>query len=166
MLTSLRPRCKPNDGFIKQLKLFEQMNCKLDTSNVYYKWFKLIHGSPINCDSPPSGVRGKIKCCKCRCVVAFEDQVLPHLPGRSPDWSGQEEVISDSKAHCRQGLFIVDASKMLEINQLYDNSKYNCLKCGSKLGNFGHSSCGCGAIMKKGIWLNFTKVDRRISFQL
>ena len=97
-------------------------------------------------------------------MIADEEQVLPHLPGKSPDWY-EEEDISDSNTECRQGIFILDASNLVMVNDAHDNSRYNCVKCGLKLGNFGHSSCGCGAIMKKGVWLNLTKVDRRTNLR-
>lgn len=111
-LESLRQSCKfvcPNDGFLEQLKMFEQMSFKVDHSSPIYKRFRLkvlgdtynrgekIDNSKFGADPgmPAENMSARIKeassdkapsapvyrCKKCRRLVALQDNVLDHVPG-------------------------------------------------------------------------------------
>lgn len=111
-LESLRQSCEfvcPNDGFLEQLKMFEEMGFKVDHANPIYKRFRLkalgdsynrgerIDSSKLGADPglpmevvsseiEPSS-NGEIKtttayrCKKCRRVVAVQENVVEHIPG-------------------------------------------------------------------------------------
>lgn len=110
-LESLRQCCEfvcPNDGFLEQLKLFEEMGFKVDTASPLYKRFRLkVLGhsyklgekvdSSIFEDDPgslpeysssstsESAKENKPKtvyrCKKCRRIVALHENVVSHTPG-------------------------------------------------------------------------------------
>ncbi|XP_043719856.1 dual specificity protein phosphatase 12-like [Telopea speciosissima] len=112
-LESLRQSCEfvcPNDGFLEQLKMFEEMGFNVDPASPIYKRFRLkvlgdLYNRGEKIDSskfgPDPGVpssevvssevvespNGEAKstpayrCKKCRRVVALEDNVVSHIPG-------------------------------------------------------------------------------------
>ncbi|KAG1365500.1 dual specificity protein phosphatase 12 [Cocos nucifera] len=108
-LESLRESCEficPNDGFLDQLKLFEEMGFRVDTTSPIYKRFRLkvlghsykqgekIDGSifgadpglPVESNSSEGALKGDQKrtayrCRKCRRIIALQDNVVSHLPG-------------------------------------------------------------------------------------
>ncbi|KAM0978558.1 hypothetical protein FF1_014511 [Malus domestica] len=110
-LNSLRKICKsvcPNDGFLDQLKMYENMGFKVDHTSPIYRSFHLkvlgesyhrgnrIDSSIFGADpgvatEVASGVEatsneGKtvkpaFRCKKCRRVVALQDNVVDHIPG-------------------------------------------------------------------------------------
>ncbi|XP_057467729.1 uncharacterized protein LOC130757100 [Actinidia eriantha] len=111
-LESLRQSCEfvcPNDGFLEQLKMFEEMGFKVDHSSPIYKRFRLkvlgdsynrgerIDSSKFGADPGLSteevtsevGATGNsvivstraYRCKKCRRVVALQENVVDHIPG-------------------------------------------------------------------------------------
>ncbi|XP_061364797.1 uncharacterized protein LOC133308208 [Gastrolobium bilobum] len=110
-LESLRQSCEfvcPNDGFLEQLKMFEEMGFKVDQSSPVYKRFRLKilgenHFSGLGIDSSKLGadpgmpveisseveednkvenIRSPTyRCKKCRRVVALQEHVVDHIPG-------------------------------------------------------------------------------------
>ncbi|XP_057437932.1 uncharacterized protein LOC130730065 [Lotus japonicus] len=110
-LESLRQKCEfvcPNDGFLEQLKMFEEMGFKVDQSSPIYKRFRLkvlgeSHFSGLRIDSSKLGedpgmpvenspeVQEPVKvennrsptyrCKKCRRIVALQEHVVDHIPG-------------------------------------------------------------------------------------
>ncbi|XVF07090.1 hypothetical protein REPUB_Repub06bG0108300 [Reevesia pubescens] len=109
-LESLRQSCEfvcPNDGFLEQLKMFEEMSYKVDHTSPIYKRFRLkvlgdsynrgekIDSSKLGADpglstesssvveaSPNEGInRTAYRCKKCRRVVALQENVIDHIPG-------------------------------------------------------------------------------------
>ncbi|KAL8489300.1 hypothetical protein ACS0TY_025274 [Phlomoides rotata] len=110
-IESLRQSCEsvgPNDGFMEQLKMFEQMGFKVDRSCPIYKRFRLkllgdsynrgekIDGSHFGSDpglpaeivsshvetsSDKRGPTRGYRCKKCRRVIALQENVLDHVPG-------------------------------------------------------------------------------------
>ncbi|EOY08826.1 PREDICTED: dual specificity protein phosphatase 12 [Theobroma cacao] len=109
-LESLRQTCEfvcPNDGFLEQLKMFEEMGHKVDHSSPVYKRFRLkvlgdcynrgekIDSSKLGADPglptesssvmeapPKEGTnRTAYRCKKCRRVVALQENVVDHIPG-------------------------------------------------------------------------------------
>ncbi|KAL5811992.1 hypothetical protein ACOSQ3_026942 [Xanthoceras sorbifolium] len=110
-LESLRQSCEfvgPNDGFLEQLKMFEEMGFKVDHTSTIYKRFRLkvlgdsynrgekIDSSKFGADpglpleissgvevSPNGRDNGNpaYRCKKCRRVVALQENVVEHIPG-------------------------------------------------------------------------------------
>ncbi|KAJ7972119.1 putative Dual specificity protein phosphatase [Quillaja saponaria] len=121
-LESLRRSCEfvcPNDGFLEQLQMFEEMGFKVDHASPIYKHFRLkvlgetynrgekIDSSKFGADpGMPTKVSSEgeaapevakkrtpaYRCKKCRRVVALQDHVVDHIPGEgetSFDWHKQ-----------------------------------------------------------------------------
>ncbi|XP_030926243.1 dual specificity protein phosphatase 12-like [Quercus lobata] len=110
-LESLKQSCEfvcPNDGFIEQLKMFEEMGFKVDRASPIYKRFRLkvlgesynrgekIESSKFGADpglatevSSEVEVASNLgnnrtpayRCKKCRRVVALQENVVDHIPG-------------------------------------------------------------------------------------
>ncbi|XP_052877554.1 uncharacterized protein LOC108470448 isoform X1 [Gossypium arboreum] len=109
-LESLKQSCEfvcPNDGFLEQLKMFEEMDYKVDHASKIYKRFRLkvlgdcynrgekIDSSKLGADpglptesssvieaTPKEGInRTAYRCKKCRRLVALQDNVVDHTPG-------------------------------------------------------------------------------------
>ncbi|KAG8372139.1 hypothetical protein BUALT_Bualt12G0035300 [Buddleja alternifolia] len=111
-IESLRESCEsvcPNDGFLEQLKMFEQMGFKVDRASPIYKRFRLkilgdsynrgekIDGSKFGADPtlPAEKISHDVetspekeapptrtyRCKKCRRLVALQENVLDHVPG-------------------------------------------------------------------------------------
>ncbi|KAI7998383.1 Dual specificity protein phosphatase 12 [Camellia lanceoleosa] len=111
-LESLQKSCEfvcPNDGFLEQLKMFEEMDFKVDHASPIYKRFRLKvlgdsynHGERIDTskfgadpglpteesssDVGTSGNSGRVstaayRCKKCRRVVALQENIVDHVPG-------------------------------------------------------------------------------------
>ncbi|KAJ6967893.1 uncharacterized protein [Populus alba] len=122
-LESLRRSCEsvcPNDGFLEQLKMFEEMGFKVDHASTIYKRFRLkvlgefynrgekIDSSKFGADpgvptqisseEEASSNEGKkaipaYRCKKCRRVVALQQNVVDHVPGEGETsfaWSKQK----------------------------------------------------------------------------
>merc|ERR1712110_344080 len=111
-LQRLRPVTRPNDGFIRQLRLFEAMGCRVDPESSRYRYFSILHNSARNMEWTPALVRAGdiiLKCSKCRSVIASQQQFLTHTPSKGPDWCPQEqEEVTNIPTACNIGIFIVD----------------------------------------------------------
>ncbi|CAK8543071.1 unnamed protein product [Lathyrus sativus] len=110
-LESLKQSCEfvcPNDGFLEQLKMFEEMGFKVDQSSPIYKRFRLkvlgenhfagsrIDSSKLGADpgmlvetssEPKEATKvdnnrsPTYRCKKCRRIVALQEHVVDHTPG-------------------------------------------------------------------------------------
>lgn len=94
----------PNPGFLAQLKLYEDMGCSIDNTNVQFKMYRLqiaadmvrkariLPGSCIDlikADPALTTVRPEptvYRCKKCRRIVASVSNVLPHSPHERQIW--------------------------------------------------------------------------------
>ncbi|CAB4286278.1 unnamed protein product [Prunus armeniaca] len=132
-LGSLRQSCEfvcPNDGFLDQLKMYEEMGFKVDHASPIYKSFRLkvlgesyhrgdkIDSSKFGADpglpiEVASGVEsaqngGKtgtpaFRCKKCRRVVALQDNVVDHIPGegeKSFEWRKRKSSNLSEDSEC------------------------------------------------------------------
>ena len=165
-LQRLRPATRPNDGFIRQLKLFDAMGRRVDSDSSRYRYFSILHGSARGTEwTPPHIQAGDIllKCSKCRSVIASQQQFLPHTQGKDPDWCPQElESETNISSSCQVGIFIVDVALILQNSESSSDrtQKFNCIKCHQKLGNIGIAQCPCGSSSRELIWMNLSKVDK------
>ncbi|XP_065856201.1 uncharacterized protein [Euphorbia lathyris] len=97
----------PNDGFLDQLKLFEEMGFKVNRTSSIYKRFRLkVLGDHYNrggkldssifgadpgiatgvsseAEAPPNNEKHSTayRCKKCRRIVAMQENVIDHIPG-------------------------------------------------------------------------------------
>ncbi|KAK1291844.1 Dual specificity protein phosphatase [Acorus calamus] len=121
-LESLQESCEfvcPNDGFIEQLKMFEEMGFKVDCSSSIYKRFRNSYNRGEKMDSsifaadpglPAESISSEItpkddvhtpcyRCKKCRRVVALQENIITHTPVEEGGMEGKLTCI-----HCKWNL--------------------------------------------------------------
>ncbi|KAK9124830.1 hypothetical protein Scep_013676 [Stephania cephalantha] len=181
-LESLRKSCEsvcPNDGFLEQLKMFEEMGYKVDTSSSIYKRFKLKvlgdtynRGEIIDCSkfgadpgfptaavsSETSNGLGKsttaYRCKKCRRVVASQENVIEHMPGEGEscfEWQKRKggNPFDRSDNHDCSSIFVEPLRWMTTVEDGGLEGKLLCVHCDSRLGYFNWSGIQCSC----GSWI-------------
>ncbi|KAJ6802729.1 dual specificity protein phosphatase 12 isoform X1 [Iris pallida] len=181
-LESLHEVCEfvcPNDGFLEQLKLFEEMGFKVDTANPLYKRFRLkvlghaykqgakVDSSIFETDpgvTPESNssegltkgdkARTVYRCKKCRRVVAVPENIVSHTPGEGEtcfEWQKRKS----SNPYNRFGevectsMFVEPLRWMTSVEEGALEGKLSCVKCDARLGYFNWSGIQCSC----GSWI-------------
>ncbi|KAK3139266.1 hypothetical protein QOZ80_5AG0380460 [Eleusine coracana subsp. coracana] len=164
----------PNDGFLEQLKLFEEMGFKVDTSCSLYKRFrlKLLDDPGL---SPHSGSchdtckkderKTAYRCKKCRRIIAVQDNVISHIPGEGEscfNWNRRKSGgPSNNKEQNCSSLFIEPLKWMTPVEEGALEGKLSCIHCGARLGYFNWSGiqCNCGSWVTPAFQISKSKVD-------
>ncbi|PUZ62858.1 hypothetical protein GQ55_3G020500 [Panicum hallii var. hallii] len=158
--------------FFDQLKLFEEMGFKVDTSSPLYKRFRLnILGQSYKFGekigsymfeddpglSPQSGScqdsskteqhKTAYRCRKCRRIIAVEDNVISHVPGEGEscfDWNRRKSgrPYSNKEQDC-SSLFVEPLKWMTPVEDGALEGKLSCIHCGARLGYFNWSGIQC-----------------------
>ena len=162
----------PYSGFWQQLKLYEQMNYKIDLDFKPYKMFKLlmdcqkiteshyVHESVSQAQVLQSNVKSTYKCKKCRKTLATDLNVFNHSPMES-EIHLSFETFQEPKNCCRNGIFLENMDWMKSSNNLISD-KLSCDKCGSKIGSYSWTkkvTCPCGSSMIPGFFINMKRID-------
>lgn len=175
-----------------QLRLFEEMGCKLDARNKAFKYYKLcsVREKVIHTKILPSEVRGfnnnhsaaapelesdlktsgaLYRCKKCRTVLTNGIKTIPHFAAKTHHnplkWTSMiGENFADSSAQCKKAVF---SEPLRWMGKAFSDitGKLHCGKCGQKVGSFDWCDavhCPCGASMTPGFVLIMSKVDRCI----
>ncbi|XP_054790101.1 uncharacterized protein LOC129295588 isoform X2 [Prosopis cineraria] len=176
-LQSLRKSCEfvcPNDGFLEQLKMYEEMGFKVDRSSSIYRRFRLrvlgqnynsgvrVDGSKLGADPGiPVSVSSEVgapraenncsptyRCRKCRRVVALKDHVVDHVPGEGETSSEWHKWRSDSLYN--------------KFEEGASEGKLSCAHCDARLGNFNWFGiqCSCGSWITPAFQIHKCRVDR------
>ncbi|XP_008794227.2 dual specificity protein phosphatase 12-like [Phoenix dactylifera] len=181
-LESLRESCEficPNDGFLDQLKLFEEMGFKVDTTSPIYKRFRLkvlghsykqgekIDGFILGADpglpveSNSSEEASKVdqpriayRCKKCCRVVALQDNVVSHVPGESEtcfEWQKRRSgnMFDRFRETECSSLFVEPLKWMISVEEGALEGKLSCIQCDARLGYFNWSGIQCSC----GSWI-------------
>ncbi|XP_010246177.1 PREDICTED: dual specificity protein phosphatase 12-like [Nelumbo nucifera] len=180
-IESLKESCEfvcPNDGFLEQLKMFEDMGFKVDTLSPIYKRFRLkVLGDSYNrgerIDSSKFGAdpglpseaefsevaAGKAtkstpayRCKKCRRVVALQDNVVDHTPGEDETYFGwQKEKSGDpyNRSYECSSIFVEPLRWMTTVEEGGLEGKLSCVHCDTRLGYFNWSGIQCSC----GSWI-------------
>ncbi|KAK1629063.1 hypothetical protein QYE76_003378 [Lolium multiflorum] len=168
----------PNDGFLDQLKLFEEMGFKVDTSSPIYRRFRLKLlgqsykigekiGNHVFEDDPgvarqtnPSQElsnkeihKTAYRCKKCRRIVAAEDNVISHTPGEgnsSFEWHDKRKGgHTYNKEQDCSSLYVEPLKWMTPVEDGALEGKLSCIHCGARLGYFNWSGIQCNC----GSWI-------------
>ncbi|KAI4348591.1 hypothetical protein L6164_009299 [Bauhinia variegata] len=181
-LDSLRQSCEsvyPNDGFLEQFKMFEEMGFKVDHSSPIYKRFRLKilgenYNSGLGIDSSKLGADPGIpieteverapkvgnncihtyRCKKCRRVVALPEHVVDHIPGEgetSFEWHKWRSGNPFSKPNESEcsSIFIEPLRWMKAVEEGALEGKLSCVHCEARLGFFNWSGIQCSC----GSWI-------------
>ncbi|KAF7071730.1 hypothetical protein CFC21_076989 [Triticum aestivum] len=169
----------PNDGFLDQLKLFEEMGFKIDTSSPLYRRFRLkllgqsykvgekIGNHVFEDDpgvarqpNPNQELSGKEKtlktayrCKKCRRIVAAQDNVIGHTPGEGNSsfaWHDKRKGHTHNKEQDCSSLYVEPLKWMTPaVEDGALEGKLSCIHCGARLGYFNWSGIQCNC----GSWI-------------
>ncbi|XP_051185948.1 uncharacterized protein [Lolium perenne] len=168
----------PNDGFLDQLKLFEEMGFKVDTSSPLYRRFRLKLlgqsykigekiGNHVFEDDPgvaqqpnPSQELSNketrktgYRCKKCRRIIAAEDNVISHTPGEgnsSFEWQDKRKGgRTYNKEQDCSSLYVEPLKWMTPVEDGALEGKLSCIHCGARLGYFNWSGIQCNC----GSWI-------------
>lgn len=166
---SKRKFVQPNNGFVKQLKLFHKMNYKIDDSYLKYKIYRLksvanqvskVKILPQKCSEvvkTDPGIAQEnpepivYRCKKCRRIVASQSNLLPH----------NDKSIQGQKIPCKSLIFVEPIGWMKEINKEVQG-RLNCPKCSQKLGSFtwiNGLNCPCGKEISPAFYMVPSKVE-------
>ncbi|XP_008786853.2 dual specificity protein phosphatase 12-like [Phoenix dactylifera] len=181
-LESLRESCEficPNDGFLDQLKLFEEMGFQVDTTSPIYKRFRLkvlghsykqgekIDGSIFGADpglavesssseqaSKGDKKRTVYRCKKCRRIVALQDNVVSHVPGEGEtcfEWQKRKSGNPFNRFQEPEcsSLFVEPLKWMTSVEEGALEGKLSCIHCDARLGYFNWSGIQCSC----GSWI-------------
>ncbi|KAK3218092.1 hypothetical protein Dsin_012062 [Dipteronia sinensis] len=181
-LESLRQSCEsvcPNDGFLEQLKMFEEMGFKVDHTSTIYKRFRLkvlgdsynrgerIDSSKFGADpglpvevssgmevSPNGRGTPAYRCKKCRRVVALQENVVDHIPGEgesSFEWHKRRSGNRFNKPDESEcsSIFVEPLRWMTAVEEGALEGKLSCAHCEARLGYFNWSGVQCSC----GSWI-------------
>lgn len=179
---------QPNDGFMKQLELFEHMGFTVDKLSSTYRQFLVelslqedpsgqsLASSKIFDSSSNSKEKAKgtynLRCKRCRQVLANQGDIETHdMPGSE---SRQSQFIKKAP-NSRRIVAVADASKTCshyfleepvnwmreELDKQDIEGKFSCPKCSHKVGGYSWkgSRCSCGKWMIPALHLQSAKVD-------
>ncbi|ONK61495.1 uncharacterized protein A4U43_C08F30500 [Asparagus officinalis] len=169
----------PNDGFLEQLKLFEDLGFKVDTSSPLYKRFRLKvlghsykQGEKVDSsifekdpglrpESNAAEVTTKMekpntvyRCKKCRRIVAMPENVVSHTAGEGESSFGWQKRKSGNPYN-RYGevectsMFVEPLKWMTTVEEGALEGKLTCVKCDARLGYFNWAGIQCSC----GSWI-------------
>lgn len=177
----------PNDGFYRQLQLYESMGCEINENNEEYRQF-LVENS-LQKDPSGAGLRelarsrpqeqprgledGDLRCKRCRQHLAYHHEIETHNP---PDAESRQSRFVKTAPNSRRIISVSEAAKTCshyfvseplewmrgELEGKGDmEGKFACPKCDSKVGGYSWkgSRCSCGKWMIPAIHLQSAKVD-------
>eukprot|EP00041_Stephanoeca_diplocostata_P020713 m.468757 g.468757 ORF g.468757 m.468757 type:complete len:352 (-) comp21647_c1_seq1:164-1219(-) len=176
-----RPSC-PNEGFRRQLKLYEAMGYTLDVENPEFRMYRLQ-----NCVENNLGDLGTIplarmpnrediakaqitlQCRKCRYLFGTDRNLITHDPGKGQlafSWHRREgnTVADDTESLC-SSLFIEPMEWMTELVEAGGlQGKLCCPKCKSRWGtyNWSGSQCSCGTWITPSFQMPRSRIDCNI----
>ncbi|KAL3637133.1 hypothetical protein CASFOL_019432 [Castilleja foliolosa] len=180
-IESLRQSCEsvcPNDGFLEQLKMFEEMGFKVDHESLIYKCFSLKvlgdsynHGEKVDSSKfgADPGLPAKIvtsnsdastdkaptrayRCKKCCRLVALQENVLDHVPGEdetSFEWHRRTSNSNNRDEEECSSIFVEPLHWMTTVDEGGLEGKLLCAHCEARLGNFNWSGIQCSC----GSWI-------------
>lgn len=177
---------QPNDGFIRQLKLFKEFNFTVDKLSSAYRQ----HLVEINLQDDPSGQslmtlelfkesnkeKGQgnyhLRCKRCRQVLANQGDIESH---DIPDTESRQSQFIKTAPNSRRIISVTNASKTCshyfldepvdwmrpELDKQEIEGKFSCPKCNHKVGGYSWkgSRCSCGKWMIPALHLQAAKVD-------
>ncbi|XP_050226301.1 uncharacterized protein LOC126676189 [Mercurialis annua] len=181
-IESLKQSCEfvcPNDGFLDQLKMFEEMGFKVNHESSIYKRFRLkvlgdsynrgekIDSSKFGADpgmatgvSSDASSNGESKlttayrCKKCRRLVALQENVVDHVPGEgetSFTWNKRKSGNPFNKSDEPEcsSIFLEPLRWMTAVEEGALEGKLSCAHCEARLGYFNWSGIQCSC----GSWI-------------
>ncbi|KAE8353917.1 protein-tyrosine phosphatase-like protein [Aspergillus coremiiformis] len=180
-----RPRCEPNDGFMKQLSIYHQMGCPDDVIShpLYNRW--IYHREvkeSVACGRAPemSSVLfadeqtpksqdnqdriTEIKCRKCRRNLATTPFIIPHVPQNNARGLGDcAHIFLHPLTWMRSSLFPDSDENGAPSGDAPLSGRLTCpnTSCGFNIGKFAWQGmqCSCGDWIVPAIGLAKARID-------
>uniref|UniRef100_A0A0N4ZYK6 protein-tyrosine-phosphatase n=1 Tax=Parastrongyloides trichosuri TaxID=131310 RepID=A0A0N4ZYK6_PARTI len=152
LVKSNHPEAYPNSGFVKQLKIYENLNYKSDGSSLknceeYKIWCSSTGNIPkcIEFNDTLSGIREeneilKYKCRKCRNLLFNSKELMFHKIGNGSLYQIKNCDINKKEEKCEFGYFLMPLNWM-SLKEI--SGKINCPKCNEKIGQYNWSGKEC-----------------------
>lgn len=181
---------QPNEGFMKQLELFQEMGFSVDKLSSTYRQFlaelslkedpsgQLLAQSQIFNKTTAKKAPGsyKLRCKRCRQVLANQGDIETHkVPGSDSRQSqfiktapNSRRIISVREASSTCSHYFLDEPlewMQPELEKQEIEGKFACPKCTHKVGGYSWrgSRCSCGKWMVPALHLQSAKVDQMAS---
>ncbi|XP_038650603.1 dual specificity protein phosphatase 12 [Scyliorhinus canicula] len=177
-LQAVKPDVKINDGFVKQLKLYEVMGCKVDLTSADYKQYrlqKIIDKYPELQNLPrdlfaldPMSLEKTddilYRCRKCRRSLFRGSSILNHVPGTGPIAFAHKRLTQtlreEDQTKCTS--YFIEPVQWMEPALLgVLDGQLLCPKCRSKLGSFNWygDQCSCACWVTPAFQIHKNRVD-------
>ncbi|KAF2035448.1 dual specificity protein phosphatase 12 [Setomelanomma holmii] len=178
-LRQARSICEPNEGFMKQLELYGEMNMPEDVEQTpsYQRW---VYQREIElsraCGQAPEADKIRfedehvtdqksgfeLRCRKCRRPLATSQYLLPHSsPSIASDGQSADSTPTTSSRDCAH-YFLDPLSWMRpELEQGKLDGRLECPKCQTNVGKYAWQGmqCSCGDWIVPGISLSKSRID-------
>ncbi|EDO34381.1 predicted protein, partial [Nematostella vectensis] len=166
----------PNQGFLDQLKIYEEMGCKVNTSSALFKQYRLqllasqIQGTIftscalfiLEFKSPMERSQNIYKCKKCRVTLFNSGSTVEHETGSMPfNWQKKDQTHLNTSMPLCTSLFIEPVEWMLSGLQGTVAGKICCPKCSARLGSFNWAGmqCSCAAWITPAFQFHKNRID-------
>uniref|UniRef100_A0A8D0BQH1 Dual specificity protein phosphatase 12 n=1 Tax=Salvator merianae TaxID=96440 RepID=A0A8D0BQH1_SALMN len=178
---AIKPDVKMNEGFEWQLKLYEEMGCKVDVTSSIYKQYRLqaikekytelqdlpqevFTADPNNLHQTPN-CEALYRCRKCRRPLFRNSSILSHKEGKGPAAFPHKKLLEpgircDGQLSCTS--YFIEPVQWMEPALLgVMEGQLLCPKCMSKLGSFHWhgEQCSCGHWVTPAFQIHKSRVD-------
>jgi dual specificity phosphatase 12 len=172
------PAAAPNDGFVAQLQLFGDMQCRLNESHAPYRRFRVARAASAHAagtaqagdaaallsadpaaagGAADGGAAGAIRCRKCRRLLAAAEHTVAHERGAGVGAFDAHKRRKGGDAHASSGALAPCSSIFVEplawmAAAMADGAlegKLCCPKCAGRLGSFSWAGEQCSC----GAWV-------------
>lgn len=174
-IRSCRPTVQPNDGFVRQLMIFQHLGYKADFDSLshsaeYRNWCHstghIYQMMPMqNGKDAPKNSEAEFVCRKCRKLLFYDDHLLKHTP--QEEQNGTADASSNGQSECSFG-FLLTPMKWMDLSAY--EGKVFCPSCNEKLGNYvwggrvcrGADGKSCGTAVRPWVQIHKGKVDKKV----
>ncbi|XP_012658146.1 dual specificity protein phosphatase 12 [Otolemur garnettii] len=179
-LQSVKPDAKMNEGFERQLKLYQAMGYEVDTSSAIYKQYRLqvvtekypeLQNIPqelfaVDPATTLEGSNDKVlyKCRKCRRSLFRSSSILDHNEGSGPEAFVHKRMTLPFMVSIgpRCTSYFIEPVQWMEFSLLgVMDGQLLCPKCRAKLGSFNWcgEQCSCGRWITPAFQIHKNRVD-------
>ncbi|XP_059840541.1 dual specificity protein phosphatase 12 isoform X1 [Hypanus sabinus] len=176
-LKAIKPDVRINDGFVKQLKLYEAMGCKVDLTSADYKQYRLQKVTekypelqhlprelfaldPISLGKTSEAI---YRCRKCRRCLFRGSSSLTHEPGTGATAFAHKRLSQSQRwDQTRCTSYFIEPVQWMEPSLLgVLDGQLLCPKCNCKLGSFNWygDQCSCGRWVTPAFQIHKNRVD-------
>uniref|UniRef100_F1L2R9 protein-tyrosine-phosphatase n=1 Tax=Ascaris suum TaxID=6253 RepID=F1L2R9_ASCSU len=173
MVRTARPIAHPNDGFLRQLQVFQRTGYKADVNSLahssdYRKWCS-VNGimpiaAPFEDSGEPSASTTEYHCRKCRNLLFYDEHILKHATSSKNLNDDGFFLDGNTTDDCDFGVLLTPM-KWMDLSSY--EGKILCPSCSEKLGHYvwggriclGVDGKKCGTAVRPWVHIHKGKVD-------